>query len=95
MHRQLKTLTETHPNLTDVSQALFGDDTTASAHYQNAVFAMTAANLIDVRLSTDATKEAADRQTALDDKVDSLNEQARNSIEMLKQTDSGYSFSLV
>lgn len=95
VHRQLKVLTETHPNLTSVSQALFGDETTATAHYQNAVFAMTAAILIDVRLSTDATKEASKRQEALNDKVNSLNEQARSCIEMLKQSDSGYSIELI
>ncbi|WP_373020729.1 head completion/stabilization protein [Thiomicrorhabdus sp.] len=95
VHRQLLTLTETHQNLVDVSKALFGDDTTAAVLYQNAVFSMTAANLIGNRMATDATKEAADRQEALNQKVDHLNSQARSSIEQLLRADSGYAISLI
>ncbi|MBN2605987.1 MAG: head completion/stabilization protein [Thiotrichales bacterium] len=95
VHRQLLTLTETHPNLIAVSQELFGDDTTAAVIYQNAVFSITAANLIGNRMATDATKEAADRQEALSQKADHLNNLARSSIEQLLRADSGYSIDLI
>lgn len=95
VHRQLKTLTELHPDLITVSQALFGDDTTAAVHYQAAVFANVAADLINSKMATDATKEAADRQEALTEKVNQLNTQSRRSIDQLLQVDSGYKIELI
>ncbi len=95
VHRQLKTLIELHPNLIDVSQSLFGDDVTAAVHYQAAVFANVAADLINTKMATDATKEAADRQEALTEKVNQLNTQARRSIDQLLQLNSGYKIELI
>ncbi len=95
VHRELKEITRDYPNLTSLSQALFENDTTAEALYKQAVFSLTAANLIGSKMATDATKEAADRQTALTDKVQHLLNQYRHAIDQLHQSDSGYTFELI
>lgn len=95
VHRQLKTLMETHPNLGSRSQELFENDTTAEALYKQAVFSLTAANLIGSKMAMDATSEAADRQEALTDKADHLLKQYRHAVDQLLQTDSGYTIELI
>lgn len=95
VHRELKPITLDHPNLTSRSQTLFEDDTTAEALYKQAVFSLTAANLIGTRMATDATKEAADRQEALSQKSDHLRNQYRQAVDNLLQANSGYTFELI
>lgn len=51
--------------------------------YKNAVFALAACYLLDVQISTDATKEAADRQESLMSKRDLCAAQSRSSIDIL------------
>lgn len=95
VHRQLKTLTDTHPSLASRSLELFGSETTGEALYKQAVFSLTAAVLIGNRLATDATKQAADRQEALDQRNDRLRTQYREAVDLLLQTDSGYTIELI
>jgi len=95
VHRQLNRLIVDYPDFTSCSQALFGNQTTAEAFYKKAVFSLTAANLIGEKMALDATKEAADRQKALTDKVSHLLNQYRNAIDSLLQNGSGYTFELI
>lgn len=94
----LNALAENYTNLIDVSQALWGNDLTADAMYKQAVFSRTASDLIDNRLSTDATKEASDRQSALDDRVTNLRTQATDALDQLLSATgetTGYTFELL
>lgn len=83
IHKELKPLTDLHSNLVACSQELFNDDSTAELFYQQAVFNLTAAVLIGNRLATDATKEAADRQEALNTRNDVVRAQYRQAIDQL------------
>lgn len=95
VHRQLKTLMDLHPDLVSRSQELFEDDTTGEVLYKQAVFSFTASALIGKQMGTDATKEAADRQATLNDKAISLNIQGREAIDLILQTDTGYTVDLI
>jgi hypothetical protein len=95
VHRQLKPLTEQVENLPALSVALFEDEVTAGHLYKQAVFCKTAAALIGNRLATDATKEAADRQEALEARVDNLLNNYRNAIDQLLLSNSGYTFEMI
>lgn len=95
VHRQLNTLADLHPNLVSVSQERFEDDTTGEVLYKQAVFSFTASALIGKQMGIDATKEAADRQATLNDKAISLSIQAREAIDLLLQTDTGYTVDLI
>ncbi|RUM91052.1 MAG: hypothetical protein DSZ27_07275 [Thiomicrospira sp.] len=94
----LDALAENYTDLIAVSQALWGNDLTADAMYKQAVFSRTASDLIDNRLSTDATKEASDRQSALDDRVTNLRTQATDALDQLLSATgetTGYTFELL
>jgi len=95
VHQQLTILLGQHPNLTERSQQLFGNATTATELYKQAVFSLTAANLIADKMATDATKEAADRQQALSDKERHLRTQSRSAIDKLLTTNAGYTAELI
>ena len=95
IHRELIPLTQTHDDLAALSMALFKDEETAANLYKQAVFCKTAAALIGNRLATDATKEAADRDEALQKRADNLLTNYRNAIDQLLQTDSGYTFEII
>lgn len=95
VHRELKPLTELHENLAALSMALFDDEVTAQHLYKQAVFSKAAAALIGNRLATDATKEAAERDEALQQRADNLLNNYRNAVDQLLQTDSGYTFEVI
>jgi len=96
VHAQLAPITQTTTqSLTELSQTLFNNQTTAESIYKIAVFSLTAANLIGSKMATDATKAAADRQEALTDKSMHLLNQYRNAIDNLLRQDSGYTFELI
>jgi hypothetical protein len=95
IHKELKVLTESHTDMTALSQALFEDDDSAITLYQQAVFCKTAHSLITNRLATDATKEAAGRQEALMQRADMQLTNYRAAIVQLLPESSGYTFELV
>lgn len=83
IHGELTSLRDQFSTLVACSQERFNNDTAAGQLYTQAVFSLTAAVLIDNRLATDATKEAADRQEALANRNQSLRTQYREAIELL------------
>lgn len=85
VHQELQQLKTTYSNLVACSESLFGDASTANEIYKRAVFCLTAATLIGNRLATDATKEAADRQTALMQRNNVLRADYREAVEYLLQ----------
>lgn len=95
IHRELKGLTEIHADMISLSQALFDDDDSATTLYQQAVFCKTAYSLINNRLATDATKEAAGRQTALVQRADTQLTNYRAAIVQLLPESPGYTFEIV
>lgn len=95
VHSQLKNLVVNHPNLESYSQVNFEDSTTAEVFYKNAVFSLTAANLIGKIMATDGTKNAADRQAALTEKESHLLSQYRQAIDTLTGESSGYTMELI
>ncbi|WP_028865187.1 head completion/stabilization protein [Psychromonas aquimarina] len=95
VHRQLTGLTAKYESMEVLSMALFEDESTAESLYKQAVFCKTASALIGNRLATDATKEAADRQEALESRVDNLLSNYRNAIDQLLLTNSGYTFEMI
>jgi hypothetical protein len=95
IHKQLKELTSKFATLTTLSIDTFDDQMTAAFFYEKAVFSLTAANLIGNKIETDATKEAADRKEALSAKYQSLRTQSREAVDMLLNTNTGYTFAQV
>lgn len=94
VHSQLKELKEQYTDLQAVSQAKFGNGQTGVALYTQAVFSLTAANLTESQMATDATKQAADRQEALVSKSNMLRTQYRDAIDQLIGS-TGYTVELV
>lgn len=96
VHKELAPLADTYESLLALSNDKFGDDVTGAALYKQAVFCLTARNLIAVMMATDATSDASDRQEALDEKRDNLVEMYRRSIDHLLEPESGsYTFKVV
>jgi len=95
IHKELKEIEGKYENLTELSQDLFGDDESAEVLYKQAVFCKTAYALINNRISTDATKEAADRQEALMKQADEQLASYRSAMVHLQPDVSGYTFELV
>ncbi|CAK2693657.1 hypothetical protein VCRA2126O85_10377 [Vibrio crassostreae] len=95
MHSELKDTLVPFANLTELSQERFGDDDSAETLYKQAVFALTAAQLISVQMSGDATAEAADRQEALTSKKEECEVQSRQAIDMLIHAEETYCFERV
>lgn len=96
VHKQLTRLSAEHITLEAFSEFKFGDSTTAERFYKQAVFTLTARNLIDLQLTTDATKESADRQSALLEQTDRLIALHRMAIDTLIDPSNGeYTFLVV
>lgn len=95
IHQELKTLTTQYKALNELSQALFGDDESAAILYKQAVFCKTAYSLITNRLSTDATKDAAQRQQSLMEQADMQLTNYRSAMVQLLPNVGGYTFELI
>ncbi|MFA0551899.1 head completion/stabilization protein [Vibrio lentus] len=95
VHSELKDTLVPFASLTELSQERFGDDDSAETLYKQAVFALTAAQLISVQMSGDATAEAADRQEALTSKKEECEVQYRQAIDILIHAEETYCFERV
>ncbi len=95
VHSELKDTLVPFASLTALSQKRFGDDDSAETLYKQAVFALTAAQLISMQMSGDATAEAADRQEALTSKKEECEVQSRQTIDMLIHAEETYCFERV
>ena len=95
VHRQLQPLNTNHATLVDYSQSAFGDLVTGELLYKQAVFSLTASILIGNRLTLDATKEAADRQSAMNARQTDMLVNYREAIDQLLLTSSGYTFEVI
>ncbi|WP_299141320.1 head completion/stabilization protein [uncultured Vibrio sp.] len=95
VHSELKSALAPFTHLTALSQATFEDDDSAESLYKQAVFALTAAQLIGGQMSGDATKEAADRQEALSQKKEACEVQYRQAIDLLLHGAETYCFERV
>lgn len=95
IHQELKALTTKYATLGELSQNVFGDDESAEILYKQAVFCKTAHSLITNRLSTDATKDAAQRQAALMDQVNEQLTNYRSAIVQLLPEVTGYTVALI
>lgn len=95
IHQELKELTVEYSTLEEVSQALFGDDKSAEILYKQAVFCKTAYTLITNRLSTDATKDAAERQESMLEQADKQLTNYRSAMVQLQPKTTGYTFELI
>lgn len=94
IHSQLQSI-QKYESLEAFSVSEFEDPATAGALYTQAVFALTAANLIGKQLATDTTKSGAERQAALTEKIGHLQTLSRQAIDALKSSDSGYTMELI
>ncbi|MFA0155405.1 head completion/stabilization protein [Vibrio sp. 10N.261.46.A3] len=95
VHSELKSILAPFSHLAELSQATFGDDDSAESLYKQAVFALTASELIGIQLSGDATKDAADRQEALSQKKEVCEVQYRQAIDLLLHGYETYCFERV
>lgn len=95
VHSELKDTIEPFAHLTELSQARFGDQDSGETLYKQAVFALTASELIGIQISGDATAEAADRQEAMSDKKHHCDVQYRQAIDLLIHGEETYCFEVV
>lgn len=90
VHSELKEALAPFADLAELSLARFDDQESGTTLYQQAVFALTAAQLISVQMSGDATKDAADRQQALTEKKQQCEVQYRQAIDLLLHGEETY-----
>ena len=83
VHRELKDTLKPFTHLNELSQAQFEDKESGETLYKQAVFSLTASELIGIQLSSDTTAEAADRQQALTDKKQHCEVQYRQAVDLL------------
>lgn len=95
VHRELVDTIAQYENLTALSVDKFGDEESGTTLYKQAVFALTASELVGIKLSTDATAEAADRQEALLSKKESCEVQYRQAVDLLIHGKETYCFEVV
>lgn len=95
VHGELKKAISTHNDLIELSKAQFDDEESAETLYKQAVFALTASELIGIQISTDTTAEAAERQEALSDKQQHCNVQYRQAVDLLINGEETYYFEMV
>ncbi|MCW4444000.1 head completion/stabilization protein [Vibrio splendidus] len=95
VHQELKSTIAPFAQLKELSQARFEDDDSGETLYKQAVFALTAAELIGIQMSGDATKDAADRQQALTDKKQHCEVQYRQAVDLLLHGEETYCFEVV
>ena len=82
-------------NLDGLSLDRFGETDTGKTLYTQAVFALTANNLIENKLSMDATPEAAERQEAIQAKASHCLVQYRRAVDLLINATETYRFEIV
>ncbi|MFA1562588.1 head completion/stabilization protein [Aliivibrio fischeri] len=82
-HRELLAAMSPFESLDELSQAQFGDIDTGTTLYKQAVFSLAADFIISNQLSTDTTKDAAERQEALTQKAEHCSVQYRRAIDLL------------
>jgi hypothetical protein len=80
IQKQLSNYYEREPDLASFSLAEFGSEDFWQIIYREAVFTKTASDLLAKRIATDASKNAADRQQALEDKRNYLDANYRELI---------------
>lgn len=95
VHKELKEIIEPFENLVQFSQTQFGDDDSANTLYKQAIFALTASELIGIQISTNASAEAADRQDALTAKKQHCDVQYRQAVDLLLHGKETYCFEVV
>ncbi len=95
VHKELLDTIEPYADLTALSLDKFGDETSGTTLYTQAVFALTASELIGIKISTDTTAEAADRQEALDNKKQHCEVQYRQAVDLLINAEETYCFEVV
>lgn len=95
VHTELKETMEPFNTLVELSQARFDDLDSGETLYKQAVFALTAAELIGIQMSADATKDAAERQEALTDKKQACAVQYRQAVDLLLHGQETYCFERV
>ena len=95
VHQELKDTIEPYAHLNELSQEKFDDVDSGETLYKQAVFALTASELVGVKLGTDATAEAADRQEALSDKKQHCEVQYRQAVDLLINGEETYCFEVV
>ncbi|WED29872.1 head completion/stabilization protein [Vibrio sp. DW001] len=95
VHLELKDTIRPYSTLSELSQERFGDEDSANTLYKQAIFALTASELVGIQMSTDATAEAADRQEALTHKKQHCDVQYRQAIDLLLNGRETYCFEVV
>ncbi|WED23516.1 head completion/stabilization protein [Vibrio sp. JC009] len=95
VHKELKETMSDYPDLTALSLDKFEDEEAGNVLYTQAVFALTASELLGIQISTDATAEAADRQEALNEKRQRCDVQYRQAVDLLLNGEETYCFEVV
>ncbi|MBY8130926.1 head completion/stabilization protein [Vibrio fluvialis] len=95
VHRELVDAIAQYESLAALSKDKFGDEESGTTLYTQAVFALTASELIGIRLSSDATAEAAERQEALSSKKYHCEVQYRQAVDLLLHGRETYCFEVV
>ncbi|WP_295898996.1 head completion/stabilization protein [uncultured Vibrio sp.] len=95
VHSELKETMAPFDDLKALSQTRFDDEDSGETLYKQAVFALTAAELIGIQMSGDATKDAAERQEALTKKMNQCSVQSRKAIDLLLHGEETYCFERV
>ncbi len=95
VHQELSTTMAQYDDLAALALDKFGDKEAGITLYTQAVFALTASELVGVKLSTDATAEAAERQEALSSKKQHCEVQYRQAVDLLLHGRETYCFEVV
>lgn len=95
VHSELSQTMAAYEDLTALSQDKFADQQAGITLYKQAVFALTASELIGIQLSGDASAEAAQRQQALAQKKQHCDVQYRQAIDLLINASETYCFEVV
>ncbi|MGF1842263.1 head completion/stabilization protein [Vibrio clamense] len=95
VHQELKDTLKPYAHLNELSQDKFGEDEAGETLYKQAVFSLTASELIGIQMSSDATAEAADRQAALSEKKQHCEVQYRQAVDLLINGKETYCFEVV
>ncbi|KPU82609.1 hypothetical protein JI57_03880 [Psychromonas sp. PRT-SC03] len=83
VNQELLKKVKAHGSLDAMSLAVFGETETGKTLYTRAVFALTANYLIENQLSMNATKDASERQEAVQAKANSCLVQMRRALDLL------------
>lgn len=95
VHAELKAVLSAHDSLAALSMHWFDETESGETLYFQAVFSLTASELIGIKLSTDATSDAAERQQALTDKKQHCDVQYRQAVDLLLNGKETYRFEVV